>query len=233
MTMKTKIYVLLCFCIFALFLYFSYVVCFTVGSDVKQGIAQKIFYYHVPTAWVSFIAFGISLYHSLLYILKRELEHDGKAVASVSVGLVFATGVLITGPLWAKPIWGTYWNWSDQRLISFFILWIIFVGYLLLRYNIHDIHKKAIVSSVLNIIGFCNIPLVYFSIRIWNTPSHPQPVLATRDSSYISPDIRWALWLSVLCFLLIMLLLLSLAIRDTKIQRLLYQSATDPSENLA
>lgn len=161
----------------------AWMTCFWVPSDNAQGIAQRIFYYHVPTAWVSFLGFGISLVYSVLYLRRRNLRDDSLAAAYAIAGWVFTTGVIITGPLWAKPIWGDFWNWSDQRLISFFILWLAYAGYMLMRMGMPDPHKRARFSSVLAIIAFLDVPLVYLAIRIWNTPSHPGAVIGGGEKS--------------------------------------------------
>ena len=197
-------------------------VCFFVPSDAEQGVTQRIFYFHVPTAWVSFIALGISFYYSIVYLRRREISQDIKAFSYAKIGWFFTTGVLITGPLWAKPIWGVYWNWSDQRLLTFFILWLIFTAYLVLRNNISDLHKKARFSSVLCILGFINVPLVYLSIRIWDTPSHPGPVVGGTGASGIEdPMMRVTLWFSFICFLLLMFLLGRVQVNHHLIKHLL------------
>ncbi len=198
-----------------MWLILSYLLCFQVPTDAQQGLVQRIFYLHVPTAWVSFISFAISFYFSIKYLNTREIIFDTKAASYVFVGWIFTTGVLVTGPLWAKPIWGSYWNWSDQRLVSFFVLWIAFTGYLLLRKGFSDIHKRARYCAVLNILGFLDVPLVYFSIRIWNTPSHPGPVIGgDSQSGLMDTEMRILLWFSFFCFILLMTLLLRVLIRS-------------------
>jgi len=182
----------------------AYMVFFWVPSDSAQGIAQRIFYYHVPTAWVSFLGFGIALFYSVMYLIKRNLDFDSKAAANAITAWVFTTGVIITGPLWAKPIWGDFWNWKDQRLISFFVLWLIYAGYLLLRTGITDPHKKARFSSVLGIVAFFNVPLVYLAIRIWNTPVHPAAVFAgDKKSGLVDPKMRITFLVSMIAFTLL------------------------------
>ncbi len=203
-------------CILAISLIFIF---FGVPSDAEQGVAQRIFYFHVPTAWTAFISLSLCFYFSIQYLRRGELIHDMKALTYAKIGWLFTTGVLITGPLWAKPIWGVYWNWSDQRLITFFILWLIFSTYFLFRKSIQDIHKSARLSAVIAILGFLDIPLVYFSIRIWNTPSHPGPIIGSgAPSMALEPKMRLALWYSFLCFLVFMFLMARLQIRSYQIQ---------------
>ena len=197
---------------------------FLVSSDTKQGVAQRIFYFHVPSAWISFISLSICFYFSIQYLRKAKRNDDIKAFSYAKIGWLFTTGVLITGPLWAKPIWGVYWNWSDQRLITFFILWLIFSTYFLLRKNIQDIHKSARLSAVIAILGFLDIPLVYFSIRIWNTPSHPGPIMGDGASSMsLEPEMRFTLWYSFFCFLIFMFLIARLQIRSLQIKYHIYE----------
>ena len=101
--------------------------------EAKQGAAQKIFYLHVPAAWVAFLAFFLVAVASGVYLWLRDARLDRFAESSAEVGVVFTTVVLITGPLWAKPIWGTYWAWWDVRLVSTLFLWFIYVSYMVLR----------------------------------------------------------------------------------------------------
>ena len=176
--------------------------------DGQQGPVQKIFYYHVPTAWVSFICFTIAFYHSIKYLKTRNLSYDQKALSYAATGYIFTTGVLVTGPLWAKPIWGDFWNWSDQRLMSFFVLWLSYGGYLFLRVSITSPEKKARLSAVLAIIAYLNVPLVYLSIRIWNTPSHPGPVVGGKEDSGVTPEMRLVFWYCVISFHLLLALFL-------------------------
>ncbi|RME90631.1 MAG: cytochrome C assembly protein [Candidatus Hydrogenedentota bacterium] len=185
---------------FLWFLFF-YMVFFVVPSDAAQGVAQRIFYFHVPTAWVSFTAFTVSFIASIRYLKKRDLQLDKLAAAYAVTGWIFTTGVMITGPLWAKPIWGDFWNWSDQRLMSFFVLWLLFAAYGLLRFSMPDSEKRARFSAVLAILGFLNVPLVYAAIRIWNTPSHPAAVIAGKKGSGLKdPTMLWTFFIGVIAF---------------------------------
>lgn len=181
---------------------------FWVPSDTRQGIAQRIFYYHVPTAWVSGVCFALSFIYSIVYLARRDLRNDSLASAYATVGWVFTTGVLITGPLWAKPIWGGYWNWADQRLVSYFILWMAYAGYLLLRMGVADPQKRARFSAILGIVAFLDVPLVYMAIRIWNPPSHPKAVIGGGAKSGLASEKMLITFLvSLMAFQLLSLLL--------------------------
>lgn len=197
---------------------------FWVESDTRQGIAQRIFYYHVPTAWVSGVCFALSFFYSIVYLARRDLQKDSLASAYATVGWVFTTGVLITGPLWAKPIWGGYWNWADQRLISYFILWMAYAGYLLLRMGVADPQKRARFSAILGIVAFFNVPLVYMAIRIWNPPSHPKAVIGGgAKSGLFDHKMMMAFFVSLIAFQLLSLLLSYLYYRFLEQERALLE----------
>ncbi len=151
---------------------------FWVPTERFQGIVQRIFYYHVPSAWVCFVAFIAAAIASILYLATSRSVWDRTARASVEVGMLFASLVLITGPIWARPIWGAYWTW-DARLTTTLILWLIFAGYLMLRAYTRDQEMASRLAAVVAIVGSLDIPLIVFSTRIWRT-IHPA-VLKTAD----------------------------------------------------
>jgi heme exporter protein C len=143
--------------------------------EALQGAAQKILYIHAPAAWVAFLAFGLVAIVSILYLWLRDPKFDYVAESSAEVGLVFTTVVLLTGPLWGKPIWGTYWTW-DARLTLTLFLWFIYVGYVVLRGAIDDRDMRARYSAVLGIFGAALIPFIHLSVYLFRT-LHPMPVL--------------------------------------------------------
>jgi len=144
-------------------------------TEVVQGPAQKIFYIHAPSAWVAFLAFFLVALASALYLWLREERLDRIAEASAEVGIVFTTVVLITGPLWGKPVWGTYWTW-DARLTLTLFLWFIYVAYMVLRGAIDDRDMRARFSAVLGILGALLIPFIHLSVYLFRT-LHPRPIL--------------------------------------------------------
>ncbi|MCS6984389.1 MAG: cytochrome c biogenesis protein [Leptospiraceae bacterium] len=187
------------------FVLLAFLTLFFVPSDAMQGVVQRIFYYHVPTAWVSFTAFILGGWYSFRYLRYGQAEDDGRAENFILLGWLFTTGVLITGPLWAKPIWGDFWNWSDERLITFFVMWLSYGAYFLFRLSLDDLDKKAKYGAVLALLFLLNIPLVYFSIILWETPSHPGPVVmrgGLRDWR-----MTWTFWYAVLWFHLFLFML--------------------------
>src|SRR6476469_695518 len=143
--------------------------------EAVQGPAQKIFYLHAPAAWVAFLAFGLVAVASALYLWLSDDRLDRFAESSAEVGVVFTTVVLITGPLWGKPIWGTYWTW-DARLTLTLFLWFIYVGYIVLRGAIDDRDMRARYSAVLGILGALLVPFIHLSVYLFRT-LHPQPIL--------------------------------------------------------
>src|SRR4029077_11103401 len=144
--------------------------------EAKQGAAQKIFYIHVPAAWVAFLAFGLVAIASGVFLWLRDQRLDRFAESSAEVGVVFTTVVLITGPLWAKPIWGTYWAWWDVRLVSTLFLWFIYVSYIVLRGAVESPALRARYSAVLGILGALLIPFIHLSVYLFAT-MHPMPIV--------------------------------------------------------
>lgn len=143
--------------------------------EIRQGAAQKIFYIHAPAAWVAFLAFGLVAVAGILYLWLRDFRLDLLAESSAEVGVVFTTVVLVTGPLWGKPVWGTWWTW-DARLTLTLFLWFIYVGYLILRSAIDDRAVRARYSAVLGVLGALLIPFIHLSVYLFRT-LHPQPIV--------------------------------------------------------
>src|SRR3712207_6747329 len=128
-------------------------------TERVQGDVQRIFYVHLPVAWNAYLAFFVVFVASIVYLGRRGPWWDWLARASAEVGLLFTTLVLITGSLWARPIWGTWWSW-DARLTTTLMLWFIYVGYLMLRSYVADEQRAARFSAILGIIGFLDVPII-------------------------------------------------------------------------
>ena len=166
-------------------------------EEQTMGEIQRIFYYHVPSAWTSFLCFFVNFIASIVYLARRKsspaaaLAADAVALATAEVGVAFCTIVLITGPLWARPVWGIWWTW-DARLTTTLILWLIYVSYLFLRHYAAG-GQAPTLASVVAIIGFLDVPLVYMAIR-WFRTQHPQPVMAGGSGSGLDP----AMWTALL-----------------------------------
>jgi len=143
-------------------------------TEQTMGDVQRIFYYHVPSAWTAFCLFFVNLAASIVYLAKRNSKADALALASAEVGVVFCTIVLVTGPIWARPVWGIWWTW-DLRLTLTLVLWLIYVSYLILR-RFSSSGQTPVIAAVLAVLGALDVPLVYFSIWFYRT-QHPQPVI--------------------------------------------------------
>jgi heme exporter protein C len=167
-------------------------------TERTMGDVQRIFYYHVPSAWTAFCLFFTNLIASIIYLIRKNPKADALAVASAEVGVVFCTIVLVTGPIWARPVWGIWWTW-DVRLTTTLVLWLIYVSYLVLR-RFSDSAQTPVLAAVLAIFGALDVPLVYFSIWFFRT-QHPQPVMGNGGS--LDPRMLHVLlinWLAFSCF---------------------------------
>jgi heme exporter protein C len=144
-------------------------------EEATQGLAQKIFYIHAPSAWVAFLAFGIVGVTSALYLFLRDPRLDLFAASAAEVGTVFTTAVLVTGPIWGKEIWGAWWTW-DARLTLTLFLWFIYLAYLVLRTAVEEPGRRARYSAVLGILGALLVPFIHVSVYLFRT-LHPMPVV--------------------------------------------------------
>src|ERR1700674_348454 len=170
--------------------------------EARQGAAQKIFYIHVPSAWVAFLAFFLVAVASGVYLWIRDPRLDRFAESSAEVGVVFTTVVLITGPLWAKPIWGTYWAWWDVRLVSTLFLWFIYLAYLVLRGAVESPALRARYSAVLGILGALLIPFIHLSVYFFAT-MHPKPIIGKPDRPSLPNEMLLTFFVSFVSFTLL------------------------------
>lgn len=166
--------------------------------EAAQGAAQKIFYVHVPSAWAAFMAYLTVGACSVLYLIMRDRRLDRLAAAAAEVGTVFITVVLLTGPIWGKPIWGAWWTW-DARLTSTLFLWFIFAGYLVLRGAVQEPGQRARFSAVLGIMGALLVPFIHVSVY-WFRTLHPMPVVLRTDGPKLPGEMLLTLLLSVGAF---------------------------------
>jgi heme exporter protein C len=178
--------------------YGFYQAIYAAPTEETMGEIQRIFYYHVPSAWTAMVLFFANFVASIAYLVRKSQKADAWALAFAEVGVVFCTIVLITGPLWAKPVWGIWWTW-DARLTTTLVLWLIYVAYLMLR-RFSDGQQTATIAAALAIFGFIDVPIVYMSIRWWRT-QHPQPVIGGGEGSGLDPDMRFALMMNWLAFM--------------------------------
>ena len=157
-----------------------------------QGVPQKIFYVHVPAAWCALLAFSLVGIASALYLWLRDPRLDLFAESAAEAGLVFSLVMLTTGPLWGKPVWGTWWTW-DARLTATLLLFFLYVGYLLVRGAVRDPGLRARYAAVLGICGMCLVPFIHLSVFMFRT-LHPQPIIL-KPSAPSLPGSMLATWL--------------------------------------
>jgi len=207
-----KIIDLFCFLLILIALYFVFVYA---PVEKVMGAVQKIFYFHVSSAWIAFFAFFVTFVCSILLLITNRYIFDDIASASAEIGLLFCTIVLITGPIWAKPIWGTWWTW-DPRLTTTLILWFIYVGYIMLRKFIDEEDKRAKFSAALGIIGFIDVPIVFLSIRWWRT-IHPN--VLQKGGGGLHPDMLKSLIISVIAFTFLYIVLLTKTLKVKALEK--------------
>lgn len=181
-------------------------------TERQMGEVQRIFYFHVGAAFNAFLAFFIVFIAGVAYLITRKVVWDQLAAASVEVGVIFTTIVLTTGPIWAKPVWNTWFPWGDPRVMTTLVLWLIYIAYLILRTSLPDGDKKYKFCAVFGIIGFIDVPIVWMSIRWWRTI---HPVVITSEGANLEPPMLHALIVAtVACFLALgVLILLRTAVR--------------------
>ncbi len=180
--------------------------------EKTMGIAQKIFYFHVPSAFMAFISFAIVFVASILYLRSKDDKYDRVASSAAEVGVIFSILMLLTGPIWARSAWGVWWTW-EPRLTTTLILFLIFVGYLMLRNYGTSGEQMKRYSAVLGIIGFLDVPLVYWSVTWWapEITNHPQGL-------ELEAQMKFVLTFSFFTFGLLLLFLLLKRIELSKMR---------------
>jgi len=187
-------------------------------QEATMGEVQRIFYIHVSSAWTAMVAYFLIFLASVGYLWKRRDAADDFAHAAAEVGFIFCTCVIVTGPLWAKPVWGIWWTW-DMRLTLTFVLWLLFVAYLMLRSYVINPGRSAVLAAVVGIIGFVDVPVDYMAIRWWRT-QHPQPVMGGGSDSGLDPRmwvtvfVTWGAFLCLFAYLMRQYLRLALLRRQ-------------------
>src|ERR671914_293342 len=163
-----------------------------------QGDVQRIFYFHVPFAWTAYLAFTVVFLASIGYLWRRAPIFDAVARSSAEVGLLFTTMMLLTGSLWARPIWGTWWTW-DARLTTTLLLWFIYVGYLMLRSSVDDEQRAARYAAVIGVIGALDIPIIHQSV-VWWRSLHPESVVLASGGPAMPTSMLLSLLVSLAAF---------------------------------
>jgi heme exporter protein C len=181
-----------------------YLALFYAPTERTMGDVQRIFYFHVPSAMMAFLGFGIVMVASIGYLTKGSRRWDAVAQAAAEIGLLFCTITLLTGPVWARSAWGVWWTW-DARLSTTLILWLLFVAYLMLRSYMADDVRMRRFSAVLGILGALDVPIVYFSVRWWRT-QHPTTFITERGA--LHPAMETSLRVGMIAIFLLFLALL-------------------------
>ncbi len=192
----------------------------TPAPQQQIGEASRIFYYHIPMAWVCVVAFGMAMIYSIRYLRKRNIVEDDKAVESARLGFIFCALATITGSVFAKVTWGSFWNW-DPRETSIFILLLIYGAYFALRGAVETEEKRAALAAVYAIFAFITIPFLIFVVPRVMPSLHPSDSVFNQNLEFtMGITVRWVFVSSLMVFLLLYLWMFSLARRVSIIRRL-------------
>lgn len=198
---------------------------FFTPTEATQGLVQKIFYIHVAAAITMYVGFFGGFLCSLLYLLDRKLQWDEISVSAVEVGFFFASYVLISGPIWAKPIWGAWWDW-DPRLTMTLLLWLLYAAYLVLRGYFGSSPRGRTISAIVAIIAFLDVPLIHYSVRIWRG-IHPS-VVANKEG--LPASMQTTLVFTLIALLIFFSVLFIARLRLEKSRNLLSEARLNQSE---
>ncbi|MCA1970301.1 MAG: heme ABC transporter permease [Rhizobium sp.] len=194
--------------LFAVGLYMS----FTTEGDYQQGDTVRIMYVHVPAAWLAMMCYSVMAISAIGTLVWRHPLADVSHKAAAPLGAAFTLISLITGSLWGKPMWGTWWVW-DARLTSVFVLFLMYLGLIALNRAMDDASKAARLSAVLILVGFVNIPIIKFSVEWWNTLHQPASVIRM-DGPTIDPEFLWPLLVMAIAFTFLFFTLHLMAMRN-------------------
>lgn len=178
----------------------------------------RVLYFHIPSAWITVLALGWSMVNSILYLIRRDLRNDDHAASAAELGLVFCIVATVTGSIWAKSMWGSWWNWDPRETSIFFVL-LIYGAYLALRGSIEGEEKRARLSAVYSIVAFVAVPPLMFVVpRIYST-LHPDPIINGSGKIDMDPMIRWCFFSMLLGFTFLFSWLQSLRVRVFRLER--------------
>ena len=174
------------------------------GLTRDETFAQRIIYFHVPSAWLSMLAFGVTMIGGIGYLITSQRGWDNVAVSSAEIGIAFTLAVMASGSVWAKPAWNVWWTW-DPRLTTYTIVFLLYVSYFMLRSAMDDPARRARFASVYGIFAFLSVPITFFSIRLWRTI---HPVLFDAKNFGLSSGMRPAFFFGLAAFTLLYVVLL-------------------------
>ena len=185
-------------------------------TDAAQGEVARVIYLHVPVAIMSFLAFFFVFVGSVMYLIKRDLRWDSLAHSAAEVGVVFISVALLTGMIWARPVWNTWWTW-EPRLTTTLVLWLIYVAYLMVRSFAPNRGRAGVYAAVVGIIGFVDVPIVYFAVEWWGSLLHPEQVVGPlAETGSLDRTVSMVLLVSSVSFLLFLgyMVMLRMSLRD-------------------
>lgn len=188
----------------------QYLIYFYAPVEQVLGYAQKIFYYHLPVAWWSFVSFFLAAVFGIAYLLKKNLCYDRISHACAEVGFLLATLTLITGSIWGRHSWGVWWTW-DPKLTTALVLWFIFAAYLIIRTMPMPREQKGNISAVVAVIGFLDVPLVFFATRLWRSI---HPAVFHSEGGGLEPEMVHTIIFCVLSFVFVWASLLIFRIKQ-------------------
>lgn len=181
------------------------IILFFTPADADMGAVQKVFYFHVASAWIGMLGFLVGTTAAIVFLVRDQSRWDALSESAIEIGLVFSLIATAAGMIWAKPIWGTWWTW-DARLTTMAIMVLLYAAYFVLRAGIEDREKRRRIAAVYAIAGFITVPLTFFSIRIYRS-IHPL-VIGTMGGSFLSPRMVPAFVLSLVAFTTLFICLL-------------------------
>ncbi len=210
--MKRNALIVFSFLLMAVAQYFIFIYA---PTEREMGIVQRIFYLMVPLGWLTMLSFIVTAIGSILYLMKKTQRWDILAISSAEIGIIFTTMAMATGAIWAKPVWGVWWDWGTPRLTSTFILWFIYLAYFLVRNLATEEYRGAAFAAVVAIVGLADIPIIILSISLWQG-LHP-PALIFQEGG-LDPKMGQALMVSIIAFtvLYVALLLLRVSMRHNE-----------------
>ncbi|HEV2287528.1 MAG TPA: cytochrome c biogenesis protein [Candidatus Acidoferrales bacterium] len=202
-----------------LMVFAGYAALFIAPDEATMHAIQRIFYFHASSGWAAMEASMIVFFANIAYLAKRDLKWDWLAISAVEVSVAFWTVMLVTGPIWAHPVWGVWWTW-DWRLTLTLVIWILYLCYMIFRTLLSDPERRAVFSAVFGIFVFLGVPLDYLSIRIWRT-QHPQPVIFGGQNSGLDPTMAKVFFY---CSGVMTLLMILLVIKRYRLERLRHEA---------
>jgi len=198
----------------------TYLTIFWAPMEEIMGAVQRVFYFHVATGWVGMIGFLLAVFSGIMYLRSSDMKWDIIGLAGIEIGLVFSLVNIVTGAIWARPIWNTWWTW-DPRLVTAAIMELVYIAYVMLRQGIEEPERRARFGAIYAIVGFVSVPLSFLSIRIWRT-IHPVVIGGgdpSVDGSFaMVPDMRTAFFFSLATFTVFGITLLWHRIRLGRLQ---------------